>query len=247
MVKDHLGNEYKSLKAMLGHYNVSHPVYYRRQKQGLSLEGCLAPVKQQMHAYTDEDGITYPSIKEYCRKKGIKYTTFLMRKTGGYNARKPVFDHLGKQWQSKRAMYDHYGVHSSYEYAYKGLGLSCGEIIQIALAKKTDKTKQIVDHEGNIFSSYTEVCRHWHLRYTTFISRIRHNWDIKDAILKPPRKGRVMIPCEDHLGNKFPSRRAMAAHYGLIFETFRRRVVCDHMTIEQALTTPVKRHRRKWE
>ncbi|SCY10850.1 hypothetical protein [Butyrivibrio sp. INlla14] len=47
-------------------------------------------------------------------------------------------------------------------------------------------------------------------------------------------------PCEDHLGNKYCSIRDMCLVYGISPETYTRRINVYHMTVEEALTRPVK-------
>lgn len=47
-------------------------------------------------------------------------------------------------------------------------------------------------------------------------------------------------PCTDHHGNKYKNIKSMCARYGLYPETFKRRITIYQMTIEEALTTPVK-------
>jgi DNA-binding transcriptional regulator YhcF (GntR family) len=50
------------------------------------------------------------------------------------------------------------------------------------------------------------------------------------------------IPCKDHLGNKYPSIKDMCKVYGVNPETYSRRIKVYKMTVEEALTRPVKRN-----
>lgn len=47
-------------------------------------------------------------------------------------------------------------------------------------------------------------------------------------------------PCTDHLGNRYPNIQTMCRKYGINPETYTRRITVYHMSIEEALTTPVK-------
>ena len=46
------------------------------------------------------------------------------------------------------------------------------------------------------------------------------------------------IPCEDHLGNEFPSINAMCKHYGIKPATLYTRMNKNHMSLKKALTKP---------
>ncbi len=47
-------------------------------------------------------------------------------------------------------------------------------------------------------------------------------------------------PCTDHLGNKYRNIKSMCRKYDIEPETYTRRITVYHMTVEKALTTPVK-------
>lgn len=47
-------------------------------------------------------------------------------------------------------------------------------------------------------------------------------------------------PCCDHLGNVFGSIKSMCAHWNIKPETFTRRINVYHLSLEEALTRPVK-------
>ena len=46
--------------------------------------------------------------------------------------------------------------------------------------------------------------------------------------------------CTDHLGNEFPSIKEMCSHWGIQPETYTRRIKVYHLSVEEALTRPVK-------
>ena len=46
--------------------------------------------------------------------------------------------------------------------------------------------------------------------------------------------------CVDHTGATYPSIKEMCSHLGIQPETYTRRINVYHMSVEQALTTPVK-------
>ena len=48
------------------------------------------------------------------------------------------------------------------------------------------------------------------------------------------------IPCSDHLGNIYGSIKSMCTHWNISPETFTRRIRVCHLSLEEALTRPVK-------
>ena len=47
-------------------------------------------------------------------------------------------------------------------------------------------------------------------------------------------------PCQDHLGNIYPSIKDMCKVYNINPETYSRRIKVYHMSVAEALTNPVK-------
>ena len=53
-------------------------------------------------------------------------------------------------------------------------------------------------------------------------------------------------PCTDHLGNHYPNIKSMCAHWHIRPETFSRRRTVYGMSLEEALTRPVKHNGGLW-
>ncbi len=47
-------------------------------------------------------------------------------------------------------------------------------------------------------------------------------------------------PCQDYLGNTYPSIKDMCEHYNISPETLKRRIRVYHLSLKEALTRPVK-------
>lgn len=89
--KDHLGNEFISLKEMLKHYDLDRSNYYRRKERGWSLEKILTTkkattgrasekYKEKHHKkHYDHLGNEYNSVDEMCKYYGIGRTTYIYR------------------------------------------------------------------------------------------------------------------------------------------------------------------------
>lgn len=54
-VKDHLGQEFKTIREMYLHYGLNESVYYQRKRIGMSLEDILStPIRKQKNNCVDD-------------------------------------------------------------------------------------------------------------------------------------------------------------------------------------------------
>lgn len=121
MVKDHLGNKFRSLNEMFRHWSVSSGCFWARMKKGLSLKDCLAPAlkKEDVHAKKIKDhlGVEWPSVKAMCKAYNLSATLFNERKNSGMSLEEALttplnlkyrkheyVDHLGKHYKNQTAM-----------------------------------------------------------------------------------------------------------------------------------------------
>ena len=72
--------------------------------------------------------------------------------------------------------------------------------------------KKTIDHKGNEFKSVSEMCRYWGVSSKLFYSRYKHCRDLEYCLSpKKVKGGRLAgVPVEDHLGNTFKTKKAMA-------------------------------------
>lgn len=94
--------------------------------------------------------------------------------------------------------------------------------------------KLSVDHLGNTFKSLTEMCTYWGIDKSTFVHRIRLNWDLKDALETKSHKQTIT----DHKGNEFKSFLLMSAFYNKSPDTVKYRLK-QRWSLEEALEKPV--------
>lgn len=105
----------------------------------------------------------------------------------------------------------------------------------LARSKRTSPfAKPCVDHEGTEFPSIAAMCRAWGVSYGTYFRRRADGWDLRRS-LEPTDTSRQAKRSVDHLGNMFPSIKAMCRHWGVNQATFSCRVHAG-WTLEQALT-----------
>ena len=155
----------------------------------------------------------------------------------------PCKDHMGNEFPSKTAMCKHYGISTtSFEKRMNEMHMSLEETLTTPVRKQ--KTGSCKDHLGNEFPNKKAMCKHYGISYDTFDKRKNDsNMPIKDALTKPTRK-QHNGPCKDHLGNEFPSKKAMCEHYGISESTFSDRIKKRHMSLEETLTTPVEKQHK---
>ena len=95
---------------------------------------------------------------------------------------------------------------------------------------------QIVDHLGNEYPSQSAMARAYGLAPYVFRTRLSRGWKLQEALT-----GRAVINpktiCFDHLGRKYPSKRAMANEYGITVAMLKNRLRRG-MSLEDALTRP---------
>lgn len=75
MVTDHLGNEFKGVRAMYLHYGLNESIYYQRKRQGQSLEKILTtPVRLQKNSCLDDTLIykRHQVSKMRCQQRAVK-------------------------------------------------------------------------------------------------------------------------------------------------------------------------------
>lgn len=103
------------------------------------------------------------------------------------------------------------------------------------------RTIQCIDHLGNVFPSRAAMLRHYNIQDVAFLYRIEKlGWSLEDALTKPksPDKS-TAIPCKDHEGNTFPSKKAMCDYWRIPRATYFRRIR-DGWSEKDALTKPIK-------
>ncbi len=94
------------------------------------------------------------------------------------------------------------------------------------------------DHLGRIYPTFKDMCQAWDKSVVTIRYRLDKGLDIKTALTMSTSKANG-TPSKDHLGNEFCSIKEMCKFWRIKDSTFFSRVD-QGMSIEEALTTPVK-------
>lgn len=103
--KDHLGNQFPTLKDMCNFYNISAGTYKYRIKQGMSVEDALT-TDACSYDTTDHLGNKFASIEKMCEHYGLTRATYRHRIERGWSLEKTL---TTPQQQSKHDCVDHMG------------------------------------------------------------------------------------------------------------------------------------------
>lgn len=200
-VKDHLGQEFKSIAEMCRYWGIKRNTYYSRIRIGLSVREALTSGKKlERISFTDKDGQYYHSLSEYCRLNNKSMTTISSRyrkassietidlesnanESGDDLRCKRVKDHLGKEFRSETDMCRYYGVKvGTYR---KRIEAGIDKETALYPGKLGKKKEVYYDHLGNKYYSIKEMCEKYGIGQCTFKSRLESGKDIQHALTDP--------------------------------------------------------------
>lgn len=101
--------------------------------------------------------------------------------------------------------------------------------------------------DGKVYHSYTELALDFNLTLPCLCHRLNRGMTLREALTTPIRDNPGSSkPCEDHLGNTYPSKAAMCTAYKITNFTYnyRERKGWD---LEKILTTPVNGRRNRYK
>lgn len=155
-------------------------------------------------------------------------------------ADQPVQDHRGNVFSSEKEMckYWNLGV-STYRNRRKNLGWSLEKALETPANFKTKKERPCVDHLGNKFKSFSQMCKHWGLNPCTVLGRLDSGVSLKEALETKPVKRWTRKAVTDPLGKTFPSESAMCKFWGVNPDTFRQRLASGK-SLKEALEKPTE-------
>jgi hypothetical protein len=212
---------------MCEHWHIDPAVYFGRIRLGWSVEKSLTtPIDYKAGAEKvyDHLGLEFASTGDMCLAWNIPRTTFNERIRRGWTTEKalttPVrtinvtktecVDHKGTVFPSKAAMCKHYGIARKTLESRLELGWTLEEIL--TNPKAVNPHKECKDHLGQTFPSVADMLLHWGVNETTYRSRLRLGYSLKDALTLNNQSHKT---CQDHYGNRFNSVQAMCQTYGI--------------------------------
>lgn len=258
--RDHLGNKYKSAYQMYNHYGLDSNTYYNRLSLGWSLEKILTTKPRRGSAanpeiglikkngcYFDHLGNPYVSTKSMSKCWHIGTNTFYRRLEEGHNL-EYILTHKNKTTQPDKDNKVIWVFGVSYG-KYSDVDIAFGFRAKQAHAHRDDLEGWLTTAgrfyvDDKVFPSLSELAEAYNLTGACLYNRIFNlGWSIEDAVHKPPQHSGRCIPCEDHLGNSYPSKRDMAAAYHITYSVYMDRIKYG-WSVKDALTTPARRHAR---
>ena len=85
-VEDHLGNRFKTKKAMALHYGLNETLIEKRLRNGWSLEDALTKRPKVYNTLVEDHlGNKYQNVMEMCKFYGVKYDTYYQRLQRGWS------------------------------------------------------------------------------------------------------------------------------------------------------------------
>ena len=100
----------------------------------------------------------------------------------------------------------------------------------------------VKDHLGHEFGSFEQMCRYWGVDQATVYMRLKEGYSLARALTEVVKTSNIHngVKCKDHLGREFKQQAAMCRYWRVPYSVFRYRIDIKKMSIEEALTTPVK-------
>ncbi len=252
-VEDHLGNHYHSISEMCRTYNIRPDNFCQRRKRGWTLEETLTGKRHTQ--VQDHLGNTFEDINAMCEHYGVKRSTYSQRIRNGATIEQalsatrhstgeriglPTVDHLGNSYPSQRAMCRQYDIKVAAFRARLRNGFSLEEALTAPRGHHRERTaEKVEDPEGNRYPSVKKMCAAHGVNQGTYYSRLNKGMSQAEALAVEPIRhlGRPSVETTDHLGNVFPSVKAMCDHYGVNYCTYRQRLG-NGASLEAALTAP---------
>lgn len=244
MIKDHLGNEYKSVSAMAESYGIAQRTLHTRLKKMSVEEALTKPIgpSKRKNGCKDHLGNKYPSKSAMCNAYGIDKSLFFSRIKIGWTLEdaltapmqklpkntKTVTDHKGQKFESVSAMCKHWKMTRSTYNARIKQGWSIEDALtkpkkDVNMAAQTCK-----DHLGNEYPSLNAMCRVYNISRYMYQERINSGWSLEKALTTPTIIN--AITCGDGFGHKFPSIRDMCNYYCIPVHTLQGNVTSEDET-----------------
>ena len=203
----------------------------------------------------DHLGNEFPSINAMCKHYGIDRTVFNYRRNEKHMSLKETLtmpvekkhngsckDHLGNVFPNKQAMCEHYGISTdTFNKRRNEKHMSLKEALTTPARKTRDSCK---DHLGNEFPSIAAMVDYYGITRKTFDKRRKKQISLKEILTTPVEK-RKKDSYKDHIGNEFPSKKAMLDYYGVTRTSFDSRKTKNARITDNLFIKEVKAIRKK--
>lgn len=198
MVRDHKGNEFRTVDNMLNYYHINRNTYKARRRAGWTLKEALTlrPEKRE-GVKVDHLGNHYGTMLEMCEKYGIPENVFRWRMSSGWTleralttpnngAKEPSIDHEGRYFDSLNEMLSYYKIPKDTYFKRLKSGWALKEILTTPPSSKNKRKFVVLGCPPMSLPSligYFNSC----VKYNTLHKRIVSGIDIVTALICPDR------------------------------------------------------------
>lgn len=215
-VQDHLGNRFKSIREMALFHGKDPTKVATNIRKGMTPEEALFHKNNQHYKpVKDHLGNYYINVTEMCKAYNILPATFRYRtKIKGYTIKEAlddcVFeDNKGKRFKTYKALAEYYDI------PYQKVIDNNSKNKNLLEKSKTNQYKTNIDHLGNKYKNFEELCKHYKQNPSTVIKRLYRKIPLKNALL-----GIVV----DHKGNHYHNLKSMLKEYNIPYITYKTQI-----------------------
>lgn len=129
-----------------------------------------------------------------CRVHSLKWTKERALTTPVKTRRKmklPTTDHKGRTFESFEQLARHYAMCPDTLKHRLKKGMSLEQALTMPVRR--GQHVQCKDHLGTVYYTFTDMCDHWGVKFSTFISRLNRGLSIEECL----KKGRIAVRLSD--------------------------------------------------
>lgn len=194
------GKVYRSMQELCDAYGIKAVMFsYYNSTKGMSVEDsverCLNPVREG-NSITYK-GITYASESEMCYRLGVKYNTYMKRKSSGKTLEECLsidkeergrkgneVYYQGRVYKSEKALCEARGVNYNSYLSRKSSGKTLEECLSTDESNKSNE----ICYQGKVYKSGRALCEAHGVSYSTYRSRRKKGYTVEES-LKPANRG----------------------------------------------------------
>lgn len=225
--KDHMGNIFVSQEARAKAYGLNGVTVANRLREGWALEESLTtPLYHHTrpdHVCTDHLGNKYQSLRDMCDYYKMSVSCYQRRRQAGMSLEECLTTPL-RNSNSKALVKKYTGENMSLAELARQYNIDPttlrNRIVKFNYTvdeaiKMGSNSYVVTDHLGHTYKSITDMCLHYGITYCMYKRSIAKGLSLKETLTKQYRTSHVVKTVEDHLGNSFPTVKAMCAYYNV--------------------------------
>ena len=212
-------------------------IFYVQEEKALRVAD-----KKDKSTIEDHLGNKYQTLYRMCEAYGIRSDTFCQRRRRGWTLEEAltgqkksdfVTDHKGVTYPNLDEMCRQYGTDKLHYIRRTQRGWTVEEALSGIKQKSA-----FYDHLGNAYPSQANMCKTYGIKVVTFRARLAAGYTLEEALTLNMNELRPIISktVSDHLGNTYPSIKAMCAAYHIKPSAYQYRIK-KGLSTEVALTT----------